>query len=154
MIIMYEFWDSQMTTSDLKSTVNSPTLWLITRGILGQYISKDSIWMFYVTSDGTRTDHRGWKLNTAYTPWFSIFVEVTTENVEVTCRFYFEPYLIRNEIFTKWPVIVIKHHEKDWRPGYYDAFGEVEPKSNFSPFLTLKMTILVKVSVPMKCRPQ
>ena len=35
------------------------------------------------------------------------------------------------------PVIIIKkHHEEDWRPGYYDSFVEVEPKSNFSQFLT------------------
>ena len=30
----------------------------------------------------------------------------------------------------KWPIIIIKHHEEDWRSGYYDSFVEVEPKSN------------------------
>ena len=42
---------------------------------------------------------------------------------------------IGNEIFMKWPVVTIKHHEEDWRPGYRVSYVDLEPKSNFRPFL-------------------
>ena len=48
----------------------------------------------------------------------------------------------------------MNHYEDDWGTGCYDSesdsFVEAEPKQNFSPFLTQKMTILVKVSAPIK----
>ena len=43
--------------------------------------------MFYVVSDGIRTEHRGWELN-AFMIIF-VHVEVTPENVKVTRGFYF-----------------------------------------------------------------
>ena len=34
---------------------------------------------------------------------------------------------IGNEIFMKWPVIIICHyHEEDWRHNYHDSFIDVE----------------------------
>ena len=58
--------------------------------------------------------------------------------------FIFDQNLSRNEILSKWPVIIINHHEEDWRPaGYRVLFAEAELESNFRPFLTSKMTSLV-----------
>ena len=41
-----------------------------------------------------------------------------------------------------------------WLQCVYTSFVEVDPKSNFSPFLTGEMTILVHVTAHIKCRPQ
>ena len=48
------------------------------------------------------------------------FIQVT--NVEFTRKFTFDPISIRNEIPMKWHVIIIKHHEEDYRSSYYVRF--------------------------------
>ena len=56
--------------------------------------------------------------------------------------FIFDQNSTSNEIFMKCPVIIINHHKED---GYYDSLVGVEPKPNFSRFLTSKITVLVKI---------
>ena len=55
----YNVWVLRFSDDNTRFEVNSPILWLITRKILGQNLSKDSIPMFYVVSDEIRTEHGG-----------------------------------------------------------------------------------------------
>ena len=88
-LLCYHGWVLRFSDDNIQFEVNSPTLWLITRKILGWCISKDSIWMFYVVSDGCPTEHRGWELNKKHTHLWYFFTKVTPENVKVTRGFYF-----------------------------------------------------------------
>ena len=44
-----------------------------------------------------------------------------------TRGFYFWSKFNWNKTFTKWSVIIINHHEEDWKPGHYDSFVKIEP---------------------------
>ena len=69
----YNVWVFRFSDDNTRFEVNSPILWLITRKILGSSLSKDPIPMFYVVSDGIRTEHRGWELNTECTRLWPFF---------------------------------------------------------------------------------
>ena len=77
MVIMYDFWG--FSDDNTRFEVNSSALWLITRKILGQNVSKYPIGMFYVVSDGYSTEHTGWELNKGNTHIHYDFVQVTPE---------------------------------------------------------------------------
>ena len=67
-----------------------PILWLITRKILRQNVSKYFIGMFYVVSDRYSTEYRGGENWTQkYTHFGSFFVKVTLKNVKITRDFRF-----------------------------------------------------------------
>ena len=73
----------------IRFEVNPPTLWFISRKILGSSIFVDSIWMFHVLSDGCRTEHGGWELNKNHTHLWPFFVEVTPGNAKFTREYHF-----------------------------------------------------------------
>ena len=52
----YHVWVLIFSDDNTRFEVKSPILWLITRKILGQNLSKDTIPMFYVVSDRIHTD--------------------------------------------------------------------------------------------------
>ena len=80
----YRVWFWGSSDDNIRFTDKLPILWLITRKILRQNVSKYFIGMFYVVSDRYSTEHRGWELNKKHTHLWYFFTKVTPENVKVT----------------------------------------------------------------------
>ena len=92
----YRVWFWGFSDDNIRFADKLPILWLITRKILRQNVSKYFIGMFYVVSDRYSTEHRGWELNTeihtfwiifckSYPqerknyPWLSFFIKIQSE---------------------------------------------------------------------------
>ena len=84
---MYEFWDSQTTTSDLKST-HRPCGWLPVKSLDHAFLKTPYEWfMWHLTEFVLNTeDENGTKKTHIYDHFL---VEVTPKNVKVTRGFHF-----------------------------------------------------------------
>ena len=87
MIIMYGFWDSQMTTPGLKSTHRSCG-WLLVKSLDRSLLKTPyECFMWYLTDVLLNTEGENWTKSTHIYDTF--FTKVTPENVKVTRGFYF-----------------------------------------------------------------
>ena len=115
MIIMCGFWDSQMTTPDLKSTHRSCG-WSLVKSLGHPFLKTPyQCFMWYLTEFVLNTEDENWTQNTHVYDHF--FAEVTPENVKVTRGFYFWSkfnYNCRNE-WLFYEVICHCHHHQPSR---------------------------------------